>query len=40
MFLKELKMNKKDIIYKGCGCKGGSIKVPEPTPTPQPIKTN
>ena len=31
-------MNK--LCRKGCGCKGGSIKAPEPTPTPEPIKTN
>jgi hypothetical protein len=33
-------MNKIDKLYKGCGCKGGTVKAPEPTPTPQPIKTN
>jgi len=31
-------MNKIDKLYKSCGCKGGSVKAPEPTPTPQPVK--
>ena len=26
-----------DKIY-GCGCKGGAVKTPEPTPIPEPVK--
>lgn len=33
-------MNKLEKLYFGCGCKGGVVKAPEPTPTPEPIKTN
>ena len=33
-------MNKIEKLYKGCGCKGGTVKLPDPTPTPEPIKTN
>lgn len=40
MCLNELKMNKLEKLYFGCGCKGGVVKAPEPTPTPEPIKTN